>query len=84
LAEFSRAVEKTLEGWKSWEMRPESFQARQGRVAVVVRYRARGRGSGVVAEGRESALWSVRDGKVTRYEWFHGPEDAAEALELGR
>ena len=46
--------------------------------------RARGRGSGVVVEGRESALWSVRDGKVTRYEWFHGPEDAMEALELGR
>ena len=82
--EFSRAVEKTLEGWESWEMQPESFQASAGRVAVVVRYRARGRGSGVVVEGRESALWSVRDGRVTRYEWFHGPNDAIEELERGR
>ena len=80
LAAFRRAVEKTYEGWESWEMQPESFQASRGRVAVVVRYRARGRGSGVEIEGRESALWNMRGGRVVRYEWFHGPEDAAEAM----
>jgi hypothetical protein len=30
----------------------------------------------------ESALWTVRDGKVARYEWFHGPNDALEAVGL--
>ena len=45
----------------------------------VVRYRARGRGSGVEVEGRESALWTLRDGKVWRYAWFHGPDEALEA-----
>ena len=40
---------------------------------AVVKYRTRGRGSGVEIVGRESALWTLRDGKVTRYEWFHGP-----------
>ena len=33
-------------------------------------------------EGRESALWTVRDGKVTRYAWFHGATDALEAVGL--
>jgi ketosteroid isomerase-like protein len=47
-------------------------------VLVVVRYTARGRGSGMQIEGRESARWTLRDGKVTRYEWFHGAEDAFE------
>ena len=45
----------------------------------MVRYRARGRGSGVALEGRESALWTLRDGKVTRYAWFHEPAEALEA-----
>jgi ketosteroid isomerase-like protein len=51
-------------------------------VAVVVRYRARGRGSGVEVQGRESALWTLRDGKVVRYAWFHEPADALEVVGL--
>src|SRR5207247_3735768 len=47
LAAFSRAVEKVFEGWETWEMEPEQFTAARDQVAVVVRYRARGRGSGV-------------------------------------
>ena len=82
LAAFSRAVEKVFEGWETWHMEPEQFRAVGDQVAVVVRYRARGRGSGVEVEGRESALWTVRDGKVVRYAWFHGPADALEAAGL--
>ena len=82
LAAFSRAVEKVFEGWETWHMEPEQFRAVGDQVAVVVRYRARGRGSGVEVEGRESALWTVRDGKVVRYAWFHEPADALEAAGL--
>ena len=42
------------------------------------------RRAGVVAaskyEGTESSLWTLRDGKVVRYEWFHGPDDAFKAV----
>jgi ketosteroid isomerase-like protein len=83
LAAFSRAVEGVLEGWETWEMEPEEFRAvGDEQVALVLRYRARGRGSGVEVEGRESALWTLRDGKVVRYAWFHGPGDALEAAGL--
>ncbi len=82
LAAFHRAVEKTLEGWETWQMDPDRYEANGDRVAVVVRYRAKGRGSGVEVEGRESAMWTVRDGRVVRYEWFHGPADALRALGL--
>ena len=82
LAAFSRAVEKVFEGWETWHMEPEQFRAAGDQVAVVVRYRARGRGSGVEVEGRESALWTLRDGKVVRYAWFHEPADAFEAAGL--
>lgn len=79
-AEFGRAVEKVLEGWEMWRMEPEEYTAQGAQVAVVVRYRARGRGSGVEVEGRESALWTIRDGRVVRYEWFREPADALEAM----
>jgi ketosteroid isomerase-like protein len=80
LPAFRRAVAKLFEGWESWRAQPEDLQADGDRVAVVVRYRAVGRGSGLEVDGRESALWTLRDGKVVRYEWFHGPDDALTAL----
>jgi ketosteroid isomerase-like protein len=81
LAAFSRAVEKVFEGWENWDMEPAEFRPSGEQVAVVVRYRARGRGSGIEVTGVESALWTVRGGKVVRYAWFHEPADAFEAAE---
>jgi ketosteroid isomerase-like protein len=79
---FARAVEKIFEGWETWQMEPEEFQAVGNQVAVVLSYRARGRGSGVEVQGRESALWTLNNGKVCRYAWFHEPTDALEAAGL--
>ncbi len=76
---FRGAIEKVFEGWETWQMAPEEFTAVGDQVAVVVRYRARGRGSGVEVEGHESALWTLRGGRVVRYAWFHQPADAFEA-----
>ena len=82
LAAFSRAVRDAFEGWETWQIEPERFIPAGERVAVVVRYRAHWRASGVDVGAHESALWTVRDGKVVRYEWFHGPNDALEAAGL--
>jgi ketosteroid isomerase-like protein len=82
LPEFRRAWEKVFEGWRTWHMEPQEFTAIGNQVAVVVAYKARGRASGVELEGRESALLTLRDRKVVRYKWFHGPEDAREAAGL--
>jgi uncharacterized protein len=80
-SEVARAMERVLEGWSRWEMEPKEMTARGNDVAVVVHYRALGRTSGIEVEGRESALWTVREGKIIRYEWFHGPDDAQKALQ---
>ena len=80
LDEFRRAVEKVFEGWASWWTEPERFESVGDQVAVVLRYQARGRSSGVVVEGRESALWTVRNGRVVRYAWFQGADDALHAV----
>jgi ketosteroid isomerase-like protein len=83
LAAFRRAVEQVfVEGLESWRIEPERFTPCGDRVAVVLRYQARGRGSRVDVEGRMSALWTVRDGKVVRFEWFQGPAEALAAVGL--
>ena len=82
VVDFSRAVAKVFEGWATWQMEPEQFESAADRVAVVVRYRAVGRSSGVEVAGRESALWTLRNGRVVRYAWFHDPQDALKALGL--
>jgi ketosteroid isomerase-like protein len=76
---FRSAVDKVFEGWATWAMKPEQLVAVGNQVAVVVRYRARGRTSGVELEGCESALFTLREGRVVRYEWFHEPGDALSA-----
>ena len=80
LPAFSRAVHDVFAGWEAWQIEPERFIAAGERVAVVVRYLAHWRASGVDVEAHESALWTIRHGKVMRYEWFHGPNDALEAM----
>ena len=81
LGEFTQALQKVFESYEYWRADMEKAEAIGDQVVVVVRYRLRGRGSGVEIEGRESALWTLRDGKVVRYEWFHGPDDAAAAVD---
>jgi ketosteroid isomerase-like protein len=76
---FAQAVDKLLESWDFWHAEPERYTSLGDQVAVVVHYRTRGKGSGIEVEGRESALWTLRDGKVVRYEWFHGTDDALDA-----
>jgi ketosteroid isomerase-like protein len=81
LTAFRKAVEEVFEGWATYHAEPEQFTAIGNRVAVVVRYRARGRTSGVELEGCESALFTLREGKVVRYEWFHEPAHALRVAE---
>jgi ketosteroid isomerase-like protein len=80
LAAFTRAVGKTFESWETWEIEPQEFRTLGENVAVALRFRARGRASGLEMEGSQSGLWTIQDGKVVRYEWFHDPADAFKAL----
>jgi ketosteroid isomerase-like protein len=76
---FTKAMRHVLDAWEYWRCEIESLTPVDDKIVAVVRYRTRGKGSGVEIEGRESALWTLRDGKVIRYQWFHDAEDAAAA-----
>jgi ketosteroid isomerase-like protein len=50
---------------------------------VVVIGIARGTGaSGVNVEWRQGYVWTVRDGKAVRFQWFNDPAEALEAAGL--
>jgi uncharacterized protein len=52
------------------------------RVVVLATLHGRGRGSGADLERRQGYVWTVRDGKATRFEWFTTPDDALRAAGL--
>lgn len=52
------------------------------RVVVLATLHGRGRGSGADIERRQGYIWTIRDGKATRFEWFTTPDDALRAAGL--
>ena len=58
----------------------ERFVDAGDRVAVIATMRGRGSGSGVEVENRHGAVWTIRDGKAVRFEWFSEPGEALEAV----
>jgi uncharacterized protein len=52
------------------------------KVLAYVTFRARGRDSGAQVEKPEQHVWTVRGGKVVRFEWFHDEPAARVAAGL--
>ena len=52
------------------------------RVLCLLTFRARTRGAGAQHEVPEQHLWTFRDGKVSRLQWFHDEAEAREAAGL--
>jgi ketosteroid isomerase-like protein len=50
------------------------------RVVVIVSGRSRTRTTGVEIPIRQGYVWTVRDGKAVRFEWFSSPEEALAAV----
>lgn len=62
----------------------ELIDAGEDTVISVVRRHARGRASGVDVEHPFALLWTVRDGRVVRVEWYLSRAEAFEAAGLSK
>jgi uncharacterized protein len=58
---------------------PEELIELGDKVMVLVTFRARGRDSGVPVEISEQHVWTLRDGKIIRFQWFHDEASAKQA-----
>jgi ketosteroid isomerase-like protein len=73
-----------IDDWDAmeWTLEPEEFIDAGERVVVLARLSARGRGSGVSLVRRDGMVWTVRDGKAIRLDYFNNPGEALEAAGL--
>ncbi len=78
-------VAATLAGWLSaWEL-PLRIEADQfiesgDRILALVRWKGRGKGSGVEMEASGAHLWTFRDGLVVRFDVYRDRDEARTAL----
>ena len=68
--------------WESWRWEPEEFVAAGDRVVAVLRVHAKGRESGAEIERLDGAVWTMRNGKGTRLDYYGSKAEALEAVGL--
>jgi ketosteroid isomerase-like protein len=70
-----------FDAFEEFTIETENFSAHGDRVLVAMRQRARGKSSGLEIEERFYQLFTLRDGKVFRFEEYSEEADALKALE---
>jgi ketosteroid isomerase-like protein len=68
--------------WESWRWDPEEYIDAGERVVAVLRVYAKGRQSGVEVERLDGAVYTMRDGKCVRLDYYGSKEQALEAVGL--
>jgi ketosteroid isomerase-like protein len=68
--------------WDDYELIPEEFVEVGERVVATVRFRARGRASGIEVDARLYDVFTLRDGKIVRMDQFTEQSEALEAAGL--
>jgi ketosteroid isomerase-like protein len=80
------AIDWSRRWWGTWDEyvleATEVVDAGKDRVVVVQRERGRGKGSGVQLERRWAVVYTLRMGKVVRFQTFTTREEAIEAAGL--
>lgn len=70
------------EAWEEIEDHLDELIDAGEQVISVTTTRGRGRSSGIEIEGTNASLWTIRDGKVVRVEWFGERAAALQASAL--
>ena len=76
---LGRMLAETNDVWEEFRFEPLEFIDAGDRVVVIGRLFGKGRGSGIEVDQPIAGIWTVRDGRVVR--WEVGYTDRAEALE---
>ena len=85
-AQGPEAVRASTERWKrewdDYKLIPEEFVDMGDRVVATVRFRARGRRSGIEVDARLYDVYTLRDRKIVRMDQFTKQSEALEAAGL--
>lgn len=67
---FLQAIASVFEGWKESAFEIEEAIASGDDVIALGQIRTRGRAAGIEASGPHGEIWTFKDGKVSRMQWF--------------
>jgi ketosteroid isomerase-like protein len=70
------------QGWSDYELDIERIEDLGDQVLTIERNRATGKRSQVPVDMQTVHLWTLRDGKVVRWQGYASPEEALEAVGL--
>ena len=77
---FEQWLADTADSWESMEQTPERLiELDDERTLVDVRFRARGRGSGIEVDQRIAVIFTIRGERVLRMDAYGSVEEALEA-----
>ena len=74
--------ERWLEQWDEWEFELERFIDCGDQVLAIARERGRGATSGASVSARNYMAFTIREGKIARYQEFYDEQDALKAVGL--
>lgn len=79
---WTAATQNLSDSFENWAHRPGETIDAGNRIVVMTTFCARGRGSSIDLEKFEPHVWTLRDRKVIRFEWFNDREEAIRAVGL--
>jgi ketosteroid isomerase-like protein len=79
-AGLGRYLEDWAAAWSEFSMEPEEFLDVGERVVMVFRMKATGLGSGVAVERHDAMVFTVRDEKIVRLDYYNNRADALKAV----
>ena len=82
IAAYEDAMRSMFEAFEDVRVEVREIIDAGDQVVVLATYTARGRSSGAERQNEDGYVWTVRDGKAVRFQWFNDPAKALEAVGL--
>jgi ketosteroid isomerase-like protein len=80
---YIRWLQEWADAWEEFSVEPEEFiDAGDDKVLLVLRMRAKGRGSGVELDRQDAIVYTMRDGLIVRQDYYNNKPEALESVGL--
>jgi ketosteroid isomerase-like protein len=79
---FREWIAQWAEAWESFVIEPERYLDADDKAVALIRVSARGKGSSVPVERRDGMVWTAREGKALRLDYYGSPAEALDAAGL--
>jgi ketosteroid isomerase-like protein len=77
---FGRWLEDWASAWAEFTMEPEEYVDAGERVVAVIRQKTVGKGSGLALERQDAMVFTLRERKVVRVDYYNSREQAFRAM----